>query len=89
MARQIKLNGREQALLRTIGFGLGITGAELLERMSMIPDELADVLNSMLDSGYVEVASMKHHITAKELPAETFELNPAFTTDLKEALKRR
>lgn len=89
MARQIKLNGREQALLRTIGFGLGITGAELQERMAMLPDELVDVLNTMLDSGYVEVASMKPHITVEQLPTETIELNPAFTTDLKEALKRR
>lgn len=89
MARQIKLNGRELALLRTIGFGLGVTGAELQERMAMMPDELVDILNTMLDSGYVEVASMKQQITEAELPAETFELNPAFTTDLKEALKRR
>lgn len=89
MARQIKLNGRELALLRTIGFGLGVTGVELQERMAMMPDELVDILNTMLDSGYVEVASLKQQITVADLSTETFELNPAFTTDLKEALKRR
>ncbi|MEK0449559.1 MAG: hypothetical protein RL088_1827 [Verrucomicrobiota bacterium] len=89
MARQIKLNGRELALLRTIGFGLGVTGEELQERMAMMPDELVDILNTMLDSGYVEVASMKQQLTVADLSTETFELNPAFTTDLKEALKRR
>ncbi len=89
MARQIKLNGRELALLRTIGFGLGVTGEELQERMAMMPDELVDILNTMLDSGYVEVASMKQQLTVADLSTETFELNPAFTTDLKEALMRR
>jgi hypothetical protein len=89
MARQIKLNGRELSLLRAIGFGLGITGAELQERMAMSADELVDVLNTMLDAGYVEAASMKEQTTLADFATDSFELNPAFTSDLKEALKRR
>ncbi len=89
MARQIKLNGREVSLLRSIGFGLGITGTELQERMAMSADELVDVLNTMLDAGYVEAASLKEQTTLAEFANDTFELNPAFTSDLKAALKHR
>ena len=88
MARQIKLNGREQSMMRTIGFGLGITGAEVLERMAMIPDELVDVLNSLIDIGYLETPTMKERVTLADFEVETFEINPSYASDLKEALKR-
>ena len=88
MARQIKLNGREQSMMRTIGFGLGITGAEVLERMAMIPEELVDVLNSLIEIGYLETPTMKERVTLSDFAAETFEINPSYASDLKEALKR-
>lgn len=89
MTRQLKLNGRELSLLRAIGFGLGITGEELLERMSMDPSELVDLLNTMLDSGYVEAASMKQQATLADFTSDTYELNPSYTSELRVALKRR
>ena len=88
MARQIKLNGREQSMMRTIGFGLGITGAEVLERMAMIPEELVDVLNSLIEIGYLETPTMKERVTLADFSTETFEINPSYASDLKEALKR-
>ena len=87
MARKIKLNGRDNSIVRFIGFGLPITGAELIVRMNMDSQDLADALCTMLQFGYVEAASLKEHVEADELLFDTFELNPAFGTELREALK--
>jgi DNA-binding MarR family transcriptional regulator len=88
MPKAIKLNGREVSILRSIGFGLGVTGTELLERTQMSQEDLVDILNTLLDAGYAETASMKERITPEEMPAETFEINPSYMNELKEAMKR-
>jgi hypothetical protein len=88
MARIIRLNGREISVLRTIGFGLGVAGSELQERMQMAPEDLVDVLNTMLGVGYVEAASAKEKVTVDDYAADTFEINPAYAGDLRDALKR-
>jgi hypothetical protein len=88
MAREIKLNGREQTMMRTIGFGVGITGAEIQERMAMSADELMDILNTLLDTGFVETASMKDRVTMADYATESFEINPSYATDLRLAMKR-
>lgn len=88
MSRIIRLNGREASVLRTIGFGLGVTGTELQERLQMAADDMVDVLNTLLDIGYVETASMKEKIGMNEYAAETFEINPSYAGDLKAVLRR-
>jgi hypothetical protein len=88
MARIIRLNGREAAVLRTIGFGLGVSGAELRERMQIAAEDLVDVINTLLDIGYVETPSMKERVTLEEYATENFEINPSYSGDLKEALRR-
>ncbi len=88
MAREIKLNGREKSIVRTIGFGLAITGKELLERLNMDPQDLADALCPMLQAGYVEAVSMKEDMTPEDLPLDSFEVNPSFGNELREAIKR-
>ena len=89
MGREIKFNGRELAIMRAIGFGLGISGTELRERTSLSPEDFVDVANTLLDMGYVETASMKEHITLDDYAKEDFEVNPSYSTDIREALKRR
>lgn len=88
MAKAIRLSGREAAVLRSIGFGLGITGTELSERMQMAEDELVDVLNALLDTGYVETASMRERVEPADFAGETFEVNPSYAGDLKAAMRR-
>ena len=88
MAKVIKLSGREAGVLRTIGFGLGVPGSELLERMQMAEDELVDVLNALLDAGYVETESMKERVGMEDFVKETFEVNPSYAGDLKAATRR-
>jgi DNA-binding IclR family transcriptional regulator len=88
MARQIKLNGRELGVLRSIGFGLGVSGTELQERTQIAPEDLCDVLNTLLDIGYVETTTMKNSVGLLDYAAENFEINPSYVTDLKEAMRR-
>ena len=88
MAKAIKLTGREAGVLRAIGFGLGISGTELVERMQMAEDELVDVLNALLDAGFLETESMKERVDAGDLSTETFEVNPSYASDLKAAMRR-
>ena len=88
MARQIKLSGRELGVMRTIGFGLGMTGAELQERTQIDHEDLCDLLNTLLDIGYLETQAMKERIPLAEYPAETFEINPSYASDLKVAMRR-
>ncbi len=88
MSRIIRLNGREASVLRTIGFGLGVAGAELQERLQMAAEDLVDVLNTLLDIGYVETASMKERVVLEAYEAETFEINPSYAGDLKAVLRR-
>ena len=87
MAREIKLNGRELAVMRTIGFGLGVSGTEILERTNIEPDDLHALLSTLLDIGYIETTTMKEHVTLEEMPATLFEINPSYATELKNAMR--
>ena len=88
MAKAIKLSGREMGIMRSIGFGLGVTGAELSERTQIAPDDLCDTLNALIQMGYVETRSMTEHVLLTEYASENFEVNPSYANDLKEAMKR-
>jgi len=88
MAREIKLNGRELGVMRTIGFGLGVSGAEIQERTNIEAKDLCDLLNTLLDIGYLETPTMKERVTVEEMPAELFEINPSYAGDLKVAMRR-
>ncbi len=88
MSRIIRLNGREAAVLKSIGFGLGISGKELQERLQMAHEDLSDVLNTLLDVGYVETATMREHVGVEDYLDESFEINPSYVADLKGVLKR-
>ena len=88
MAKQIKLSGREMGILRSIGFGLGVSGTELQERTQIAAEDLCDVLNTLIEIGYVETRSTKERVSVSEMPAENFEINPSYSNDLKLAMKR-
>ena len=88
MAKSIKLSGREMGILRTIGFGLGVSGAELEERTQIAAEDLCDILNTLMDIGFIETGSAKERVTFNEFAAENFEINPSYANDLKLAMKR-
>ena len=89
MAREIKFNGRELAMMRAIGFGLGTSGSELQERLNVSAEELVDLLNTLLDMGFIETTTMKEAVTVADFGDENFEINPSYASDVREAMKRR
>jgi hypothetical protein len=86
--KQIKLSGREQAVLRAIDYAVGSTGAELFERTQIADEDLADVINGLCDVGYVEAFPPVDPVTALNYAATRFEINPSYALLLKEALRR-
>jgi hypothetical protein len=88
MAKPIRLSGREASVVRSIGFGMGVSGAELQAVMQMDAESLVDVLNTLLETGFVETASLREQITLADFEAERFEVNPSYVQDLKAATKR-
>lgn len=88
MTRKISLNGRELGVMRCIGFGLGVLGSDIQERTQIEADDLCDLLNTLLDVGYLETPTMKDRVTQEDYAAETFEINPSYASDLKAAMKR-
>ena len=88
MARQIKLNGRELGVLRTIGFGLGLPGVEIQERTNIDPEDLCDLLNTLLDIGYLETPTMRERVPFDAYATEIFEINASYASDLKVAMRR-
>ncbi len=87
--RQIKLSGREAAVLRAIDFSLGTSGADIVERTSIDPDEVADILNGLIEIGYAETVPVSDSVTHESMPQTMFEVNPSYAQELKAFLLRR
>jgi len=88
LMKQIKLSGREQAVLRAIDYTSGSTGEEIQERTQIDGSDLADVLNGMCDVGFVEVYPPADLITFANCATSRFEINPSYAQQLKVALRR-
>ena len=87
--KKIKLTGREMAVLKAIDYAIGSTGAEIAERTQMSAEDVADVLNGLCDTGYVETIPVVERVTAQDCLARLFELNPSYALELTEAMRRR
>jgi hypothetical protein len=88
--REMNFSGREACVLRAIDMALGTIGADIVLRTRMEPQEALDILNGMLDMGFVEISNgQQHHVTRWAFNTTMFEVNPAFVHDLKKALIRR
>jgi hypothetical protein len=86
--KQIKLSGREMAVLRAIDYATGSTGTELHERTQIDPGDLADVLNGLFEVGYVEAYPPVEPVTLMNYATTRFEINPSYFQDLKIAMRR-
>lgn len=87
--RQIKLTGREATVVRAIGFAEAMVGAEIQDYTRMEPEDITDVLNSLMSAGFVETVPFQAEVALAEMPVTSFELNPAYAHELKQALQRR
>ena len=86
--KRIKLSGREQAVLRSIDYANGSTGAEICERTQIEGSDLADVLHALCDIGYVESFPTLAQVTFLNYADTRFEVNPSYALELKEAMRR-
>ncbi len=87
--RRIKLSGREMSLIRAIGFGIGATGEELLAVTSYDPPDLTDMLNGMMNAGFIITEPYLIEISEEALTAVKFEVNGAYSHELKKSMAKR
>ncbi len=87
MSREIKLDGGEITVLKTLGLsGTQVQGKVLLERMEEIEiAEVLDTLNGLVALGYV-LASKVNVRTKDDVERSLFRVNPSYSRDLKDAL---
>lgn len=86
--RNIKLTGREASVVRAIGFSDSMMGAEIQDYTRMELEDVTDTLNSLISAGFVESIPFSELVQLAEMPTLAFELNPAYTHQLKEAILR-
>ena len=87
--RDIKLSGREAAVVRAIGFAESMLGAEILDSTRMEPEDVGDTLNGLIAAGFVETIPYAEQVDLAEMPATAFEVNPAYVHELRVAISRR
>ena len=86
--RNIKLSGREATVVRAIGFTEAMMGAEIQDCTHMDVEDVTDTLNSLMSAGFVETVPYYEEVQLADMPVTAFELNPAYTHELKQALYR-
>ena len=86
--RQIKLTGRELAVLKALGFTSAVPGSEILNYTQMQAEDATDILNALLAAGYVESKPYRDQVTPTEMVTIEFEVNPGYVHELKAAMTR-
>lgn len=92
--RQLKLVGRELSVVRAIEHQ-GSTGQYLHERTNIDAPDLLDILNAMMELGYVEAypdggnLPTMEPVKAPQLLNARFEINPSYYLEIKKLLLRR
>ena len=87
--RVIRLSGREASVVRAIGFADAALGSEIQDITRMQPEDVADVLNTLIAAGFVESIPYTEAISLTEFPVTSFEVNPAYSHELRDAIQRR
>jgi hypothetical protein len=87
--KKIKFSGRETAVLRAIDFTTGTSGEEIMTHTFIDSDEMLDVLNGLLECGYIETNPASERVAAESLITTVFEMNPAYVHQLRIAIARR
>lgn len=87
--RDPKLSGREIAVLRAIGFAEPIPGPDLVETTQIAEEDVIDILNGLMDVGYVECTPIQPKATAETYSTTSFEVNPSYVQQIKDLIIRR
>lgn len=86
--KQIKLTGRERSVLRYVDWATGSSGEELLENTKLEPEDLVDVINALMDVGFMEMVPYAEHTDVETFRQKKFEVNPSYALELKSAMHR-
>jgi hypothetical protein len=86
--KNIKLSGRERAVVRAIGFSTSTTGEQILEHTRIEPEELVEVLNGLITVGYAEMVPYGERTDLESFRQVNFEINPSYVLELREAVFR-
>ena len=87
--RQVKLTGREASVVRAIGFTDSMLGTEIQDYVRMESEDITDTLNSLMAAGFVESIPYCEQVGMAEFPVTSFEANPAYSHQLKFAIRNR
>ena len=87
--RDVRLSGREVAVVRAIGFAESMLGAEILDFTKMELEDAGDTLNGLIAAGLVETIPYTEQVDLAEMPSTAFEVNPAYVHELRQAITRR
>ena len=87
MGREIRLDGGEISLLKTIGLsGTQVYGKILLDRIGeMEPAEFLDTLTGLIDQDFVVSNKVALH-TMEDVERAAFSVNAAYAKDLRDAM---
>lgn len=86
--RQIKLTGRELAVLKALGFTSAVYGSDILNHTQIQAEDATDILNALLAAGFVESKPYCEQVTPTEMITMEFEVNPGYVHELKAAMTR-
>src|ERR1700686_5827760 len=86
--RNVKLTGREASVVPAIGFTESMLGAEIQDYVRMESEDVTDTLNSLMSAGFVESIPYTEQVQLAEMTVTAFDLNPAYSHELKRALTR-
>jgi hypothetical protein len=90
----LRLTGRERAVLKGIDETSGSTGQEIIEHSHIEESDLTDVLNGLINSGYVEAYApneqlpLVQEIHHESIMTTRFEMNPAYIHEIRIAMRR-
>ena len=85
----MKFSGRETSVLRAIDFATGTLGAEVLVKTRIEALEALDILNSLMEAGYIETTPpTQAAVKLKDFYHTLWEVNPAYAHDLKKVFIR-
>ena len=92
--KELKLSGREMAVLKAIDYATGTFGSEMAHATHMEEQDLVDILSGLADAGYVEAyagqeqRTQLHEVTLAAFAGTRFEVNPSYALQIRQAMKR-
>jgi len=87
--KDLKFSGREASIIRAIDFATGTLGAEILIKTRIDAPDALDILNGLLDAGFIDTnPAQQTHVELKAFYHTIFEANPAYIHQMRKALIR-